>query len=106
MRLWVETGLVALVLLVTGLGGGLLSKAIRDHGWNPMWAYATTPITATVWLWQVKYGSLSLTKASSIYDVMLCLSWFVGFALLGEVISAQQWLGVLLLCIGLALVNA
>jgi drug/metabolite transporter (DMT)-like permease len=115
--------LIASVVLFSSLGDVLLSKGMKQVGEIKSYApsalygvFLRTFTSPTIWL-----GILSLVIFSVSY--LLLLSWAdfsfvqpvcsIGYAgvavlsyfLLGEIISPTRWIGVLLICAGVALVG-
>ena len=115
--------LLVLMILSSSVGNVLLSKGMKEVGEVREWAWlplATTFIktfsSATIWL-----GIASLLLFFVFY--LLLLSWadysyvlpasasgyavvaLLGYLVLGEVITPLRWLGVLLICVGVALVS-
>jgi len=87
------------------LGGAWICTQVH-HQQLPMIAtFASGALTMVVWMLAVRYTQMSLVSASACYDVATAMGYFVGFALCDLQISWMQWVGVLLLCTGLMLIN-
>lgn len=115
--------LVVFVAVFSSLGNVLLAKGMRRIGEMPDWSAAIlaayfVKIFTSVWIW-LGIGSLLLFFVS----FLLVLSWAdysyvtpaaaTGYALapllahlmLGEVVTSVRWVGVALICAGVALVG-
>ena len=87
------------------LGGAWVCVQIRSGNFAASTALISGVTTMVVWMLLVRNAKMPLVTASAWYDVTQALGYFVGFMICGEHISSTQWLGILLLLIGLALVN-
>jgi len=110
-------------IVIAGTGGELaLSRAMKQigevHDFRPMSILRVMARAMTVgWMWLALLlmatgffallGMLSLENVSFVIPVS-ALSYFVGslggMLLLGEKVTPQRWLGVLLVCFGVTLV--
>jgi drug/metabolite transporter (DMT)-like permease len=115
--------LIILMVIFGSVGNILLSKGMKQIGAISDWsasavagAFAKTFTSGTIWL---GIGSLLLFFVS----YLVVLSWadfsyvlpasatgyaivpLLGYVLLGEVVTSVRWAGVLLICLGVALVG-
>lgn len=62
---------------------------------------------AVGWLWIIlaKYTGMSLAVAQVIFDTSYVLSYFFSFLMLGESVTAMQWVGVCLAFSGIVLMS-
>jgi drug/metabolite transporter (DMT)-like permease len=96
--------LIALNMLIC-LGGAWVCIQVRSNHLPALATAASGISTMLVWMLLVRYTRMSLVVASAWYDVATALGYFVGFACFGEQLSPMQWLGVVLLMIGLFIIN-
>jgi uncharacterized membrane protein len=57
------------------------------------------------WAFAIKNSNLSLTKLTALVNVTITFGYFVSLAYFGQKIEAIQWIGVMLLLIGILLIN-
>ena len=115
--------LIASVVLFSSLGDVLLSKGMKQVGeiksYAPSALYSVflrTFTSPTIWLGILSLGIffvsylLLLSWADFSFVQPVCSIGYAGVAvlsyfLLGEIISPTRWIGVLLICAGVALVS-
>jgi threonine/homoserine efflux transporter RhtA len=123
-RLQIKTGVFLVIAVTTGpLGAVFLREGMRHAklatDWNPVILIQISRMILTngyVWL-----GILN--RAVSALAVMIVLSWadysyvvpatsvnyaiavFLGWAMLGEVVPLGRWVGVVLICVGVAFIS-
>jgi drug/metabolite transporter (DMT)-like permease len=115
--------LMASVVLFSSLGNVLLSKGMKQVGeirsYAPAALYSVflrTFTSPTIWLGILSLGIffvsylLLLSWADFSFVQPICSIGYAGVAvlsyfLLGEIISPTRWIGVLLICAGVALVS-
>ena len=115
--------LIASVVLFSSLGDVLLSKGMKQVGeiksYAPSALYSVflrTFTSPTIWLGILSLGIffvsylLLLSWADFSFVQPICSIGYAGVAvlsyfLLGEIISPTRWIGVLLICAGVALVS-
>jgi drug/metabolite transporter (DMT)-like permease len=69
-------------------------------------SYLATFLTASLWLFIVKFTTNKLSTASLIFDVILSAGYLAGFLILGkERLSPAQILGAILAIAGIILLN-
>lgn len=96
---------IALVTL-TSLVSSWLTVQVRAGA--PWWLPVLGGMASyACWAGATKLTSMNLVVLSALFDVVVALAWFAGFVWFGsERIAASQWVGIALLCVGLALINA
>jgi len=120
---WKTYALMLPIVLFTAVGNVLLGKGMRQIGEVRHWSPAALSMLfvktfTNGWIW-LGIGSLLLFLVS----FMVVLSWadssfvmpvsaanyavaaLLGHWVLGEVVTAQRWTGVVLICLGVALVT-
>lgn len=97
--------LLLVLVFVAGLFGAWLSLLVRQG--HPWWLTLIAGVASySCWALALRTTTWSLVVVSAVFDVLVAVSWFVGFWLIGkQPIYPVQWLGIALLCAGLALVN-
>lgn len=72
----------------------------------PSWATIFTSLVGMViWSLAVRKSTWSLVRLSAMFDIVGCLSYFVGFTICGEVVTSTQWVGILLMTVSIYLIN-
>lgn len=97
--------ILALLNIVICLGGAWVCTQVQQQQLPMITTAASGILTMLVWMFTVRYTQLTLVAASACYDVATAMGYFVGFALCGQHISIVQWVGVVLLMVGLLLIN-
>lgn len=88
-----------------GLFGSWLSLLVKQG--HPWWLALIAGVASySVWALALRVSTWNVVFLSAVFDVLVAVSWFVGFWLIGkQPISLVQWAGIALLCAGLALIN-
>jgi len=110
-QLWLSVGCVLVSELLLKRGATATAHLAQDWAWTGVTGLASPLVWLAIlfvivsfisWLYVLKYIPLSIAfPLSRVVDVLVPLScWLI----LGEHISAQRWLGIALVVIGLAVV--
>ncbi len=97
--------LITLALIGISFISAWLTIQVRSGGawWLPVLGGIASYLC---WAVATKWTVVNLVVLSAWFDVVVALVWFVAFWWLGgESIALTQWVGIVLLCVGLALVN-
>lgn len=95
--------LVFLVFLIC-LGGSWISTEVRNNN-LPFYLTSLSGILITIiWVYIVKWSRINLFLVSAWIDVAAALGYFIGLSLLGEPVTVTQWIGIVLLTVGLYLI--
>lgn len=94
---------IGATLCILSIGGSITSTRIRD-GLYPAWvAMIFTFLQALVWIYQVKYTKMPLLFSSAFYDIVVCSTWLLMLAYMGDPLQLKQKIGFLFAFIGIIL---
>ena len=87
------------------LGGSWISFEVRNNHLPFYWTALSGTLITCIWVYIVKWSKCNLFLISAWIDVAAALGYFIGLSLLGEPVTTQQTVGIILLVIGLFLVG-
>lgn len=100
--------LTILILSLTFIScflGAYISYRISHGTLSPLYIWLFNPIHTALWLSLLLYSKQNLISAAAWFDVVVALGYFATFIYLGTPINSTQYIGIILLLIGLYLIN-
>ncbi len=102
-----ENTILLIALVASGFLGSWFSIYMRDHSLGP-WVILMNPsswMTSFIWWYITRYKQVSLAVASVVFDVILGMTFFIGFLVLREPITVKQFIGCVLALTGIVLIG-
>lgn len=101
MNFWAK---VSLLIFVNSFIGAFLSKQIKAQIIPWYCTVITGAIAGLIWGYMSTSGK-NLMYLSVLFDVLTAVTYIVTFIILGDKITVNQFLGILMSLVGIALIN-
>lgn len=100
-----KTIVLYIATFTSSIFGAYMSFRISRHDLSPIFSYFFNCIHTTLWLAFIFTSKGDLIKSAAWFDVLVALGYFVGFYMMGCEMNYNQFIGILLLLIGLYMLN-